>query len=97
VQIPLGLDAPQRITYEPSLKVFGVVCTRREPSRIGEPEFTPKSSFRLLDDTTFNHFSEYNCETDEEITCVTTLTLEMDGESTAFFCLGTYTFQADES
>ncbi|KAJ7695700.1 mono-functional DNA-alkylating methyl methanesulfonate N-term-domain-containing protein [Mycena rosella] len=95
--IPLGLDAPQRIVYEPSLKVFGVACTRREPTRIGAPEPPPRSSFRLLDDTTFNHISQYNCETDEEITCVTTLTLETDDESTAFFCLGTYTFRSEES
>ncbi|KAJ7430159.1 CPSF A subunit region-domain-containing protein [Mycena latifolia] len=95
--IPLGLDVPQRIVYEPSLKVFGVACTRREPTRIGAPEPAPRSSFRLLDDTTFNHISQYNCDTDEEITCVTTLTLEMDNESIAFFCLGTYMFHSDES
>ncbi|KAJ6557241.1 CPSF A subunit region-domain-containing protein [Mycena vulgaris] len=95
--IPLGLDAPQRIAYEPSLKVFGVACTRREPTRIGAPEPAPRSSFRLLDGTTFNHISQYNCDTDEEITCLTTLTLEIDDQSTPFFCLGTYMFRSDES
>ncbi|KAJ7505532.1 CPSF A subunit region-domain-containing protein [Mycena galericulata] len=95
--IPLGFDAPQRIAYEPSLKVFGVACTRREPTRIGDLEPTPSSSFRLLDDTTFNNMSQFNCQTDEEITCVTTITLEQDDQSTAFFCLGTYTFRSDES
>ncbi|KAF7365431.1 CPSF-A domain-containing protein [Mycena venus] len=94
--IPLGLDTPQRIVHEPSLKIFGVACTRREPTRIGSVEPSPRSSFRLLDDTNFNHLSQYNCEADEEITCVTTLTLKEDEDSTVFFCLGTYVFQADE-
>ncbi|KAJ7242817.1 mono-functional DNA-alkylating methyl methanesulfonate N-term-domain-containing protein [Mycena haematopus] len=95
--IPLGLDAPQKIVYEPSLKVFGVVCTRQEPVRVGVPESSPRSSFRLLDDTAFNLLSQYNCEADEEITCVTTLTLKQDEESIPFFCLGTYTFEGDET
>ncbi|KAJ7134358.1 CPSF A subunit region-domain-containing protein [Mycena epipterygia] len=95
--IPLGLDAPQRIVYEPMSKVFGVACTRREPTRIGAPEPAPRSSFRLLNDVTFDHISQYNCQTDEEITCVTTLTLQTDERSTAFFCLGTYMFRSDES
>ncbi|KAJ7645598.1 mono-functional DNA-alkylating methyl methanesulfonate N-term-domain-containing protein [Mycena polygramma] len=94
--IPLGLDAPQRIVYEPSLKVFGVACTRREPTRIGFPELAPRSSFRLLDDTTFSHLSQYNCEPDEEITCVTSLTLKQGDASTPFFCLGTYVFRPEE-
>ncbi|KAJ7202805.1 mono-functional DNA-alkylating methyl methanesulfonate N-term-domain-containing protein [Mycena pura] len=95
--IPLGLDAPQRIVYEPSLKVFGVACTRREPTRVGTAEPAPKSSFRLLDDTTFNLLSQFNCDADEELTCVTACTLEQDGDSTAFFCLGSYMFSAEES
>ncbi|KAJ7729698.1 CPSF A subunit region-domain-containing protein [Mycena maculata] len=90
--IPLGYDAPQRIVHEPSLKVFGVACTRQEPTRIGAPESTTSSSFRLLDETTFNNLSQFNCETDEEITCATTVTVE----ETAFFCLGTYMFRSDE-
>ncbi|KAJ6584701.1 CPSF A subunit region-domain-containing protein [Mycena capillaripes] len=95
--IPLGRDAPQRIVYEPSLKVFGVACTRREPTRVGTAEPAPQSSFRLLDDATFSNLSQYTCEPNEEITCVTTLTLKQGDESTAFFCLGTYSFQSDES
>ncbi|KAJ7935407.1 CPSF A subunit region-domain-containing protein, partial [Mycena leptocephala] len=95
--IPLGLDAPQRIAYEPSLKMFGVACTRREPTRVGTPEPAPSSSFRLLDDTTFSPLSQYNCAADEEITCITTLSLTQDKDVTAFFCLGTYTLKSDES
>ncbi|KAF8208666.1 mono-functional DNA-alkylating methyl methanesulfonate N-term-domain-containing protein [Mycena galopus ATCC 62051] len=95
--IPLGLDNPQRIVYEPSLKIFGVACTRREPVRIGAPEAPFRSSFRLLDDTAFSHLSQYTCEAGEEITCVTTLTLKQDEKSTAFFCLGTYTVDGDET
>ncbi|KAJ7164666.1 CPSF A subunit region-domain-containing protein [Mycena crocata] len=95
--ISLGLDAPQRIAHEPTLKVFGVACTRREPTRVGSQEPSPRSSFRLLDDATFHHLSQYNCDSGEEITCVTTLTLQQDDESTAFFCLGTYMLSSDES
>ncbi|KAJ7288527.1 CPSF A subunit region-domain-containing protein [Mycena rebaudengoi] len=94
--IPLGLDAPQRIAYDPLLKLFGVACTRREPARIGAAEPPLRSSFRLLDDTTFSHLSQYNCEPDEEITCLATLTLKRDEESTSYFCLGTYTVDFSE-
>ncbi|KAJ7043868.1 mono-functional DNA-alkylating methyl methanesulfonate N-term-domain-containing protein [Mycena alexandri] len=94
--IPLGLDAPQRIVYEPSLKVFGVACTRQEPTRVGTTEPTPKSSFRLLDDTGFSNLSQYNCNPDEEITCVTSLTLDQNGVPTPFFFVGTYVVKPDE-
>ncbi|KAJ7714198.1 mono-functional DNA-alkylating methyl methanesulfonate N-term-domain-containing protein [Mycena metata] len=90
--IPLGLDAPQRIVYEPSLKVFGVACSRQEPTRVGTTEPTPKSSFRLLDDTAFNNLSQYNCNPDEQITCVASLTLNEE----PFFFVGTYILKPDE-
>ncbi|KAJ6466487.1 CPSF A subunit region-domain-containing protein [Mycena sanguinolenta] len=95
--ISFGLDAPQKIVYEPSLKIFGLACTRREPVRVGTPELSPRSSFRLLDDTDFSNLSQYNCDAEEEITCLTTVTLKDDEESTAFFCLGTYKFEGDET
>ncbi|KAJ6620776.1 CPSF A subunit region-domain-containing protein [Mycena sp. CBHHK59/15] len=94
--IPLGFDAPQRIVYEPTLKVFGVACTRREPTRVGTSEPSPRSSFRLVDDTSFNHLSQYNCQAEEEIMCVTTLTLDHDDQTTSFFCLGTCMVHPDE-
>lgn len=53
LQIPLGLDNPQRLDYDESLRAFAVVCVRREPGRVGEEEsFT--SSLKLLDDKTFD-------------------------------------------
>ncbi|KAJ7644328.1 CPSF A subunit region-domain-containing protein [Roridomyces roridus] len=95
--IPLDLDVPHRIVYAPALKVFGVACTRQEPTRVGELELGPTSSFRLLDDVTFNNISQFNCEPDEEVTCVTIITLEQDdGESTPFFCVGTCTSGSEE-
>ncbi|THG98601.1 hypothetical protein EW026_g3605 [Hermanssonia centrifuga] len=50
--IPLGYDNPRRITYHPDHKVFGVVCQRREASRVGDSEII-HSSFVVFDDTTF--------------------------------------------
>ncbi|KAK7048153.1 CPSF-A domain-containing protein [Favolaschia claudopus] len=95
--IPLGLDVPQRIVYEPSLRVFGVVCTRREPARVGSMEPSPRSSFRLLDDSAFNHLSQYTCDADEEILCVSTFQPRLEDESSTFFCLGTCILQDDEN
>jgi DNA damage-binding protein 1 len=88
-QIQFGLDNPRRIKHHPLLKVFGVACNRTEPVRIGEPE-NIRSSFRLLDDTTFNHYSQWNCEADEEITSVEVLTTGT--EPKGFFCVGTTCF-----
>ncbi|KAF7346073.1 CPSF-A domain-containing protein [Mycena sanguinolenta] len=97
VRFRLVWTLPKKIVYEPSLKIFGLACMRREPVRVGTPELSPRSSFRLLDDTDFSNLSQYNCDAEEEITCVTTLTLKQDQESTAFFCLGTYKFVGDET
>ena len=47
-QAPFGLDNPRRIVHEASLKAFGVVCTRNEPTRVGDYE-PSKSSFQLID------------------------------------------------
>ncbi|KAJ7163278.1 CPSF A subunit region-domain-containing protein [Mycena filopes] len=94
--IPLGLDSPQRIVYEPSLNVFGVACTRRDPTRVGTAEAPPKSSFRLLDDISFKNLSQYNCDSAEEITCVTALTLQENTASKPFFCVGTWVSRAEE-
>jgi hypothetical protein len=53
LQIPFGLDNPQRLDYDEFLRAFAVVCVRREPGRVGEEE-SSTSSLKLLDDKTFD-------------------------------------------
>ncbi|THH20561.1 hypothetical protein EW146_g835 [Bondarzewia mesenterica] len=90
--MPLGLDSPRRLAYSPSLKAFGVGCVRTEPGRIGDVELA-SSSFKVLDDTSFELFGEYKCEGEYEVTALQTLTTN-DGDS--YWCLGTTRFKADE-
>ncbi|KAG6907853.1 hypothetical protein DXG01_007117 [Tephrocybe rancida] len=88
--IPLGLDNPSRITYEPNLKVFGVGIVRAVPNRIGDLQWT-KSSFRLLDHITFATLANFNCEDTERLSAVATYAPEIDGKSNPVFCVGVYT------
>ncbi|KAG6837618.1 hypothetical protein H0H93_006139 [Arthromyces matolae] len=89
--IPLGLDNPFRITYEPSLKVFGVGVVRHDiytqPARVGDPQCIA-SSFKLLDDVGFN--ATYTCEQNERIASVATYTPEVNGSRAPIFCLGVH-------
>ncbi|TFK70374.1 hypothetical protein BDN72DRAFT_542903 [Pluteus cervinus] len=93
--IPLGLDNPRRIAYEPTLKTFGVACSHAQPGRLGEPELS-SASFKLFDDTTFTELSQFICEIDEDITAVTIFSPTINGKATPLFCLGTYIYQAEE-
>ena len=43
-----------------------------------------------------SELSTFNCETDEEITAVSTLSPLIDGKSMPLFCLGTFTYEPDE-
>ncbi|KAG6903292.1 hypothetical protein C0995_000187 [Termitomyces sp. Mi166 len=92
--IPLGLDNPFRLTYEPSLKVFGVGIVSNEPNRVGDVQKT-QSSFRLFDDTKFDLLANYNCEMNERLTAVATYSPEIDGKSTPVFCVGVHTDEAE--
>ncbi|KAH0586144.1 hypothetical protein H2248_007410 [Termitomyces sp. 'cryptogamus'] len=92
--IPLGLDNPFRLTYEPSLKVFGVGIISNKPNRVGDIQET-QSSFRLFDDTTFHFLASYNCEIDEQLTAVASYSPEIDGKSTPVFCVGVHTDKAE--
>lgn len=56
-QVPFGLNNPRRIAHEPSLKAFGVVCTRNEPTRVGDYE-PSRSSFQLID---HNSLARWSC------------------------------------
>ncbi|KAJ7069995.1 mono-functional DNA-alkylating methyl methanesulfonate N-term-domain-containing protein [Mycena amicta] len=93
--IPSGLDVPQKIVYEPSLKVFGVAFLRSKPTRVGVQEPAPQSFFRLLDDSTFTQISELEFKEADEITCVTILPIGK--EATPCFAVGSYIVNPQES
>ncbi|KAF7297748.1 CPSF-A domain-containing protein [Mycena kentingensis (nom. inval.)] len=96
--VQFGLDVPQRIVYEPELKVFGVAFLRRMPTRIGAEELPPKSLFRLVDDVAFAQISEYECREEEEITSVVGFPFRAEGlkHETACFCVGSYINKPEE-
>lgn len=48
----LGEEAPRRICHSESLKAFGVIFLKETPNR-GTGEFDRHSTFKILDDTTF--------------------------------------------
>ncbi|KDQ62210.1 hypothetical protein JAAARDRAFT_121297 [Jaapia argillacea MUCL 33604] len=81
-------DSPRRITHNPAVKMFGVAYIRTQPLRVGDSD-TPVSSFRILDDTTFDCIGEYVCEGDEEITAVSTFGIVVEGIATSYFAVGT--------
>ncbi|KAF9463019.1 CPSF A subunit region-domain-containing protein [Collybia nuda] len=93
--VSFGLDNPRRLAYEPTLKVFGVACTRTEPSRVGDLQVS-SSSFKLLDNISLSTLSNFNCAPEEEITALTAYSPSVDGNSMSLFCLGTYLFDAEE-
>ncbi|KAL0960839.1 hypothetical protein HGRIS_005855 [Hohenbuehelia grisea] len=93
--VPLGLDVPRRILYDPTRRAFGVSCTRFEPVRVGEAEIV-SSLFRLLEDVTFNPICQFNAEADEEITASIT-TAHVDGEtSTVLYLLGSMIYHPSD-
>ncbi|PFH53878.1 hypothetical protein AMATHDRAFT_72908 [Amanita thiersii Skay4041] len=93
--IPFGFDNPRRIVYEPLNKVFGVGCTEVTPARIGEDEAT-RSSFVLLDETTYREISRFRCEDNEEVTSIALFTLNEQDKSIPLFCVGTYCYDPNE-
>ncbi|KAH9942902.1 CPSF A subunit region-domain-containing protein [Amylocystis lapponica] len=90
--IPMGLDSPRRITHHPTLKMFGVTSNRTTPPRVGDFEPTI-SSFKVLDDSTFDQIGQFICEPGEEITAVVALP-ERNGPRGTCFCIGTVHLEA---
>ncbi|KAF8908996.1 CPSF A subunit region-domain-containing protein [Gymnopilus junonius] len=90
-----GLENPRRIAHAPSLKAFGVGCTRVEPGRIGTYE-SLTSSFHVVDDNSLSRLGQYQCEPDEEITAVLSFNSIVENESKPFFCLGTMLYKPEE-
>ncbi|GLB38302.1 putative CPSF A subunit region [Lyophyllum shimeji] len=88
--IPLGLDNPLRIAYEPSLKVFGVGISRTEPYRLGDL-VESQSSFRLMDDATFTTLANFNCEPGEQVSAVAAHCPVINGTPMPLFYVGVFT------
>ncbi|EIN12704.1 hypothetical protein PUNSTDRAFT_97523 [Punctularia strigosozonata HHB-11173 SS5] len=94
--VPLGVDVPKRITYNNESHLLGVACIRKEPHRIGDDEGTIRSSFRLLDDTSFGELDRFDLEADEDITSAVVLSLGTAEAYTSHFCIGTADFTSDD-
>ncbi|KAG6854676.1 hypothetical protein C0991_003324 [Blastosporella zonata] len=93
--IPLGLDNPVGIVYEPSLKVFGVGIARTEPYRIGGSHHT-QYSFKLFDHITFTPLANFHCKANyERLGAVATFAPVIDGRSTPLFCIGVHVDSGD--
>ncbi|THV04459.1 hypothetical protein K435DRAFT_649225 [Dendrothele bispora CBS 962.96] len=91
----LGLDSPRKIAYDPTVKAFGIVCVRTEPSRIGLDQKVT-SSFRLLDDTTFTELARFTCDDDEQAMSLTLLKHSDANQTRTFFCVGTVYIRDEE-
>ncbi|KAI1790140.1 mono-functional DNA-alkylating methyl methanesulfonate N-term-domain-containing protein [Ganoderma leucocontextum] len=91
---PLGLDAPRKLAYHAGQGVFGVACTRRAPSRIGDYE-QPTGCFKLLDAHSFQQLHNFLCDTGEEPSSVLSLPTTGLGSSPALV-LGTVYIRPDE-
>ncbi|KAF7291738.1 CPSF-A domain-containing protein [Mycena chlorophos] len=89
-------DVPQRIVYEPSLKVFGVAYSRERPPRVGEPQPFPYRDIQPRDLTKSTAISQYEYKESEEITAVTMLTAKHGDDATACFCVGSYVVSSEE-
>ncbi|KAF9454820.1 hypothetical protein P691DRAFT_716708 [Macrolepiota fuliginosa MF-IS2] len=95
--IPFGLDNPRRIAYQPLLKAFGVGFLLTEPPRVGAAAEELSSSFKLIDDSTFEVLAHFNCDPDEEITSVIPFSATINGVLTPFFIVGTFVYRPGES
>ncbi|KAI0084181.1 CPSF A subunit region-domain-containing protein [Irpex rosettiformis] len=92
--VKLGMQVPRRIAYHSGYNVFGVVCTNVVPHRVGESEMSG-SSFNLIDGVMMTDLSQFNCETDEDVTAVKSLSGSSISASAAF-CVGTLRAQVGE-
>ncbi|KIL67911.1 hypothetical protein M378DRAFT_185481 [Amanita muscaria Koide BX008] len=91
--IPFGSDNPRRIVYDPASKLFGIACTQTIPGRVGGLDST-RSSFVLLDGTTYTQMSRFHCAEGEEITSATILKSD---KGLATFSIGTYRYVVGET
>ncbi|KAI0337556.1 hypothetical protein BDW22DRAFT_1363933 [Trametopsis cervina] len=92
--IPLGLEIPRRIAHHSEHNIFGVACADAIPYRIGETS-PSNNTFNLIDSTSFTRLRQFECETDEQI--VSVLSLSGAGISAqGAFCVGTVRMQLGE-
>ncbi|KAF8333519.1 mono-functional DNA-alkylating methyl methanesulfonate N-term-domain-containing protein [Cantharellus anzutake] len=87
--IPLGLDNPHKICYDPDNKVFGLGILRNEPSGLNELSVESTPSFRVLDELTFETFHDFNLPSSEEVTSIGSFLLSCSGTVSRYFVIGT--------
>lgn len=75
--VSLGLDNPVRISHYPDLRILCVGCQRIQPHRVGEAALE-SASVKFFDDSTFDQLHHFACELDEEVTVITTVSLNCD-------------------
>ncbi|VDB85583.1 unnamed protein product [Peniophora sp. CBMAI 1063] len=93
--IPFGTNNPVCITHDPESHTFGVGCIRSDPIPLHTSVPTPSahsdsiSTFRVLDDTSFEGLSVYTCQPHEAIVSTTRFIHRGDSDSRTFFAVGT--------
>ncbi|EJD50676.1 hypothetical protein AURDEDRAFT_112250 [Auricularia subglabra TFB-10046 SS5] len=85
--IPMGSENPRRIAYNSHAKAFGVGTMHSQPVGVGEPE-SVTSSFKILNQDTFDTLSSMQLDDNEEITSVASLPI-MPESRTEMFVVGT--------
>ncbi|KDQ09897.1 hypothetical protein BOTBODRAFT_147991 [Botryobasidium botryosum FD-172 SS1] len=85
---PFGLDNPRRIAHHNGAGAFGVGCVRTElPSSSESESFS--SSFKILNETTFQILQSFSCEQEEKVSSVSALTLACGEDEVQCFVVGT--------
>jgi len=92
--IPLGLDNPKRIAYNPAEGIFGVGCQRMVPTPLGAAEHS-QGLFRLFSQN-FEALGHFLCDVDEDVTAVQVLPLQQRGKESLHFCAGTMIYQSGD-
>ncbi|KAI0051144.1 hypothetical protein FA95DRAFT_1535299 [Auriscalpium vulgare] len=93
--VPFGLDCPKRVFHDPIQGAFGVSTVKTEPHRVGEPERST-SSFKLIDDTTFDVLGRFTAEGFEEITSVLCVPVSKADVTISCYVVGTMEYKPDE-
>ncbi|KAF4605198.1 hypothetical protein EYR40_003981 [Pleurotus pulmonarius] len=93
--VPLGLDIPRKVVHDPTAKVFGVLCSRTPPVRIGEAEI-PTGSFKLLDEVTFENLCEVFSDPHEDFTAITKMKSIGDDKIVSVYCVGSLRYKPQE-
>ncbi|KAL5524495.1 hypothetical protein ACEPAF_9635 [Sanghuangporus sanghuang] len=93
--VSMGSENPSRLAYNPGAKLFGVGCLKQDGA-VMKGISSAVSSFKLVDDVDFKVTHEFSLETNEEITAVAAVSLELRGGRESFFVVGSTYFSESE-